>query len=55
LLFIEFVYADGVAKQLLEELFIGYDKIPMPVENPMDTVKLYMGLKLSQIADIVIF
>lgn len=44
--------ADQDAKRLLEDLFKDYDKIVRPVTDPNDHVKLYVGIKLSQIADI---
>ena len=41
------------AKRLLDDLFSEYDPVVRPVKNPEDTIKLSIGLKLSQIADIV--
>lgn len=41
------------AKRLLKDLLRGYNKIVRPVRNTEDKVELFLGIKLSQIADIV--
>ena len=48
------VVCDKDAKRLLEDLLVSYDTIVRPVMNPNDQIKLSLGVKLSQIADIVI-
>ena len=47
-------YSDKDAKRLLDDLLNNYDSIVRPVINPNDQIKLSLGIKLSQIADIVI-
>jgi nicotinic acetylcholine receptor len=42
------------AKRLLDDLFSNYNPVVRPVSDPADTIRLSIGLKLSQIADIVI-
>ncbi|RNA08683.1 neuronal acetylcholine receptor subunit beta-3 [Brachionus plicatilis] len=44
--------ADHYSASLLEDLLRDYDKVVRPVENPDDYLKLYLGIRLSQIADI---
>ena len=41
------------AKRLLDDLFSNYNSVVRPVANSADIIKLSIGLKLSQIADIV--
>ena len=41
------------AKRLLNDLFENYNKMVRPVKNPEDKIRLYLGIKLSQISDIV--
>jgi hypothetical protein len=41
------------AKRLLDDLFSDYNSVVRPVSNPTDKIKLSIGLKLSQIAEIV--
>jgi nicotinic acetylcholine receptor len=48
------VVCDKDAKRLLEDLLVSYDTIVRPVMNPNDQIKLSLGVKLSQIADIVV-
>jgi hypothetical protein len=38
---------------LLRHLFQGYQKWVRPVLNSNDTIKVYFGLKLSQLVDVV--
>lgn len=52
LLYIGAVKTDNFSTSLLENLLRDYDKIVRPVENPDDYLKLYLGIRLSQIADI---
>ncbi len=47
------VFCDKDARRLLEDLLGGYDSVARPVINPNDQIKLSLGIKLSQIADIV--
>lgn len=49
------VYSNEDAKRLLDDLFSSYNTVIRPVSDPGDTIRLSIGLKLSQIADIVIF
>jgi hypothetical protein len=51
--YIEIARPNEDAKRLLDDLFSDYDPVVRPVKNPEDTIKLSIGLKLSQIADIV--
>ena len=41
------------AKRLLDDLGNGYNSVVRPVSDPKDKIVLKLGLKLSQIADIV--
>jgi hypothetical protein len=43
------------AKRLLDDLLENYNIMVRPTEKPSDAVKMYLGIKLSQIADIVRF
>ena len=45
--------ANEDAKRLLDDLFANYNNMVRPVANPSDIIKLHLGIKLSQIADIV--
>lgn len=47
------VVSNEDAKHLLNELFVDYNPIVRPVSDPGDTIRVSIGLKLSQIADIV--
>ena len=47
--------ANEDAKRLLDDLFANYNNMVRPVANPADIIKLHLGIKLSQIADIVSF
>ncbi len=47
------VFGDKNAKRLLEDLLKNYNTVVRPVVKPNDCIKLYLGIKLSQIADIV--
>ena len=47
------VEASEDAKRLLDDLFSDYNSVVRPVSNPTDKIKLSIGLKLSQIAEIV--
>lgn len=38
---------------LLRHLFHGYQKWVRPVLNSNDTIKVYFGLKISQLVDVV--
>lgn len=38
---------------LLRHLFQGYQKWVRPVLNSNDTIKVYFGLKISQLVDVV--
>lgn len=38
---------------LLRDLFQGYQKWVRPVLNANDTIKVYFGLKISQLVDVV--
>jgi len=53
LVYIQIASPNEDAKRLLDDLFSSYDPVVRPVKNPEDTIKLSIGLKLSQIADIV--
>ena len=46
--------ADNDAKRLLDHLLNNYDKVARPVLEANERIDLYLGIKLSQIADIVI-
>ena len=48
------IHANEDAKRLLDDLFSNYNSVVRPVSDPDDTIRLSIGLKLSQIADIVI-
>lgn len=41
------------AKRLLDDLLSNYNNLVRPVEKYGDAIKLFLGMKLSQIADIV--
>jgi hypothetical protein len=45
--------ADNDAKRLLDHLLNNYDKVARPVLEANERIDLYLGIKLSQIADIV--
>lgn len=47
------VNGDKDARRLIDDLLKTYDSIVRPVTQPNDQIKLYLGIKLSQIADIV--
>lgn len=47
------VDCDNDARRLLEDLLGNYDSIVRPVIDPNEQIKLSLGIKLSQIADIV--
>jgi hypothetical protein len=47
------VDCDSDARRLLEDLLGNYDSIVRPVIDPNEQIKLSLGIKLSQIADIV--
>lgn len=51
---IDIVKTNEDAKRLLDDLFSDYNPIVRPVSSPSDKIILSIGLKLSQIADIVI-
>ncbi|CAF0856859.1 unnamed protein product [Brachionus calyciflorus] len=46
------VLTDRYSASLLEDLLKDYDSVVRPVENPNDNLKVFLGIKLSQIADI---
>ncbi|CAF1101015.1 unnamed protein product, partial [Brachionus calyciflorus] len=46
------VKANEDAKRLLDDLFSTYNPVVRPVADPSQTIRLSIGLKLSQIADI---
>jgi hypothetical protein len=46
------VLSNEDAKRLLDDLFSNYNPVVRPVSDPADTIRLSIGLKLSQIADI---
>lgn len=52
LIYTKAVKGDNFSASLLDDLLRDYDKIVRPVENPDDYLKLYLGIRLSQIADI---
>jgi hypothetical protein len=45
--------ASEEAKRLLDDLLSNYNNLVRPVANSSDHIKLFLGIKLSQIADIV--
>lgn len=45
--------SDNDAKRLLDHLLNNYDKVARPVLEANERIDLYLGIKLSQIADIV--
>lgn len=45
--------SDNDAKRLLDHLLNNYDKMARPVLETNERIDLYLGIKLSQIADIV--
>ena len=47
--------SDNDAKRLLDHLLNNYDKVARPVLEANERIDLYLGIKLSQIADIVNF
>lgn len=53
LLLVKLIFGDEDARRLIEDLLIDYDTVVRPVVNQEDQIKLYLGIKLSQIADIV--
>lgn len=52
MLYLNFTGADNFSASLLEDLLRDYDKVVRPVKHPDDYLKLYLGIRLSQIADI---
>jgi hypothetical protein len=46
------IRSDNDAKRLLDHLLNNYDKIARPVLESNELIDLYLGIKLSQIADI---
>ena len=46
-------YSNEDAKRLLDDKFSSYNSQARPVLDPKDKIELSIGLKLSQIADIV--
>ena len=44
--------ADNDAKRLLDHLLNNYDKVARPVLEANERIDLYLGIKLSQIADV---
>lgn len=46
------VLSDNYTASLLEDLLKDYDNVVRPVETSNDILKVYLGIKLSQIADI---
>lgn len=49
---IQSIFSDNYTASLLEDLLKDYDNVVRPVENSADNLKVYLGIKLSQIADI---
>ncbi len=43
------------AKRLYDDLLTGYNRLIRPVGNNTEKLTVYMGLKLTQILDVVIF
>ena len=41
------------AKRLYDDLITGYNRLVRPVGNNTDKLTVYMGLKLTQILDVV--
>jgi hypothetical protein len=52
LAFINYIKSNEDAKRLLDDLLSKYVSNVRPVRKPSDPIKIYLGLKLSQIADI---
>jgi nicotinic acetylcholine receptor, invertebrate len=52
--FVQLADCNEDAKRLLDDLLVNYNSVIRPVLNPEDIISLSIGLKLSQIADIVI-
>lgn len=50
---IGFIQSSEDAKRLLDDMLSNYNNLVRPVEKPTDTIKLFLGIKLSQISDIV--
>ena len=48
------INGSGDQKRLLKDIFSNYDSMVRPVKNPHDKIELYLGIKLTQISDIVI-
>lgn len=44
---------DKDAWRLIDDLLKNYDSVVRPVTHPNEQIKLYLGLKLSQISEIV--
>lgn len=49
---IQIVYMDNQSKRLLDHLLLGYDNVVRPVLYEHERVNVFLGMKLSQIADI---
>jgi len=45
-------YSDNESKRLLDRLLKNYDNVVRPVMHQHERVNLFLGMKLSQIADI---
>ena len=46
--------ANSDAKRLYDDLINGYNRLVRPVGNNSEKLTVYMGLKLTQILDVVI-
>ena len=55
LLFVGPVLANPDAKRLYDDLLSNYNRLIRPVSNNSDKVVVKMGLKLSQLVDLVRF
>lgn len=53
LLFCETVQANPDAKRLYDDLLSNYNRLIRPVSNNTDTVLVKLGLRLSQLIDLV--
>lgn len=51
--FIEFCEANPDAKRLYDDLLSNYNRLIRPVSNNTDTVLVKLGLRLSQLIDLV--
>ncbi len=47
------IYSDNHSKRLLDYLLSNYDNVVRPVMHESERINVYLGMKLSQIADIV--